>query len=231
MLVHEVGEGQRVLLAVVQGYEEVLGVHHVAERLADPREQLLHALGRVNRAPDPVGEPLHVLRSLAFGDVHARAHRADHTAFGIPLEGAVPLEHPLLAGEREDLALVVVQRAGVLVGDQSFEHLSDLLAAPLGNERIEPVPPGDGILGPSQDLAALPVDQRHAPVEVQPEEDHAGQIKVALRLVPSGLKLLLGSAVLGYVDAHPEEALELTVVSDDGSAVPLYEQLFAALRQ
>ena len=103
-------------------------------------------------------------------------------------------------------------------------RLAELLAACASADRrrqagLDPVAPEQLALGPAQEVAALAIDQRDPPVEVEREQDDFGGVEVALRPVPlvaqGRLRLLaLEDLVLELLGSLLRDGVEIAVLVD-----------------
>ena len=67
---------------------------------------------------------------------------------------------------------------------RSWNFCRERVPHPVRQAGLDPVAPEQLALGPSQEVAALAVDQRDPPVQVEREQDDFGRVEIALRPVP-----------------------------------------------
>ena len=71
-----------------------------------------------------------------------------------------------------------------IAGVKVAQLLSAVVPHPVREARVDPVASEQLGLGPPQEVAALAVDERDAPVQVEGEQDDLGRVQVSLRPVP-----------------------------------------------
>ena len=143
----------------------------------------------------------------ALGDVLAGAERGDDAPRLVPDQRVVPGDEPLGAVARQDGVLEVLHGGASPATSRAKTARTDARSR-CGDERVEPVPADDLLLGEAEHLGALAVDQAHAAVGVEDQEHDPGDVEV----LPGALPLLpeppLGLPALRDVphDAHQHRA-------------------------
>src|SRR5512146_3397906 len=121
--------------------------------------------------------PVLVLRLLPRGNVLSGAQGRGNVACFVTEDRVMPGDDALLAAFRDD-GIFVISRKIDLSLDELVKYGPYIALQPFRHEVVDPCLPDDLFFRVSQDLRALPVDERYPAFPVENADDDPGHIQV-----------------------------------------------------
>src|SRR5579862_6077278 len=122
---------------------------------------------------------------MPVGDVGAGTETGDEVSVGVAQKPVAPLDEAFRAGPGEDEGLDGPgERGGFderqIAGKEPLEHGSVFIADSDRKARLDPVPSEQFVRSPSEEVAAVTIDQKNPSVPVQFEQDDVSRVQVLL---------------------------------------------------